>query len=204
MAWLWGEAVQPNGPQTQAAGVSSSEDAEPLVEKTKSAQDEKIAAIDRLLALRNDSGRQESLPMNEPPSRDEDETQFPATRLLSARQLYPDTANCRQLFDQAFYCQSPGGQFVNVYRYGSMRDCALHWQDVWWCMRTNRGSWMSAEERAWEVRRHAWEKEKLVRRRPQGSADDVWMQRKRELSHGIFVDPDARPESQQSQRAIWA
>ena len=68
------------------------------------------------------------------------ESQSTASRLspedISPDSLYPTEISCRSAFDYAFFCQSFGGQFVNVYRYGTFRSCSNHWQDFWLCMRT--------------------------------------------------------------------
>jgi hypothetical protein len=50
--------------------------------------------------------------------------------------LLPKDMSCRQAFDAAFYCQSLGGQFNNVFRYGGIRSCSETWGDFWFCMRT--------------------------------------------------------------------
>jgi Protein of unknown function (DUF3128) len=50
-------------------------------------------------------------------------------------ELLPTEMSCRQVFDAAFYCQSLGGQFNNLYRYGGIRSCSQHWKDFWFCMR---------------------------------------------------------------------
>ncbi|ODH26216.1 hypothetical protein ACO22_04732 [Paracoccidioides brasiliensis] len=55
---------------------------------------------------------------------------------ISPEFLYPTTMSCRSAFDYAFFCQSFGGQWVNVYRYGELRSCSEHWSDFWFCMRT--------------------------------------------------------------------
>jgi len=51
-------------------------------------------------------------------------------------ELLPTDMSCRQAFDAAFYCQSLGGQFNNLYRYGGIRSCSENWKDFWFCMRT--------------------------------------------------------------------
>jgi hypothetical protein len=50
-------------------------------------------------------------------------------------EILPIEMSCRQAFDAAFYCQSLGGQFNNLYRYGGIRSCSQHWNDFWFCMR---------------------------------------------------------------------
>jgi hypothetical protein len=58
------------------------------------------------------------------------------TRELSLEEsLLPTDMSCREAFDAAFYCQSLGGQFTNLYRYGGIRSCSENWSDFWFCMR---------------------------------------------------------------------
>jgi hypothetical protein len=70
---------------------------------------------------------------------------------IAPESLYPDSMSCRSAFDYAFFCQSFGGQFVNVYRYGELRSCSEHWDNFWLCMKA-RG--MADEERKKVIRDH--------------------------------------------------
>ncbi len=84
---------------------------------------------------------------------------------------YSPTVSCSTALDLAWFCQSPGGQFVSVYRHGTLRNCSALWSDFWFCMRTNRG-FMSDDERADRVRRHYREREdRLLRGR---NSEEVW------------------------------
>jgi hypothetical protein len=58
------------------------------------------------------------------------------SNLTLEEELLPTEMSCRQAFDAAFYCQSFGGQFNNLYRYGGIRSCSENWKDFWFCMRT--------------------------------------------------------------------
>lgn len=58
------------------------------------------------------------------------------SNLTLEEELLPTEMSCRQAFDAAFYCQSLGGQFNNLYRYGGIRSCSENWKDFWFCMRT--------------------------------------------------------------------
>ncbi|KAG7010131.1 hypothetical protein G7Y79_00001g004030 [Physcia stellaris] len=97
---------------------------------------------------------------------------------ITPRTIYPATISCRAAFDSAFYCQSLGGQFNSLYRYGGMRSCSEHWGSFWFCMRTNRG-FMGDEEKQKRVREHYWRKEEKYRQGP--SSEDVWALRGRWL-----------------------
>ncbi|KAJ5090376.1 hypothetical protein N7532_009060 [Penicillium argentinense] len=91
------------------------------------------------------------------------------TSAIAPDSLYQDTMSCRQAFDYAFFCQSFGGQFVNVYRYGEMRSCSEHWDNFWLCMKT-RG-W-SDELRKKTIRDH--NRKKAIKYKTGPSSEDVW------------------------------
>ncbi|KAF2229907.1 hypothetical protein EV356DRAFT_509980 [Viridothelium virens] len=100
---------------------------------------------------------------------------------------YPTTMSCRAAFDTAYWCQSPGGQFLSLYRYGHWRSCSQQWSDFWFCMRT-RG--LPAAQRAEVVRERYREKEARWRMGP--NSEDVWEARTPgESVEGFFArDPD--------------
>ncbi|KAJ5272831.1 hypothetical protein N7478_007956 [Penicillium angulare] len=91
------------------------------------------------------------------------------TSSIAPESLYADTMSCRTAFDYAFFCQSFGGQFVNVYRYGELRSCSDHWDNFWLCMKT-RG-W-SDELRRKTIRDH--NKKKAIKYKTGPSSEDVW------------------------------
>jgi hypothetical protein len=84
--------------------------------------------------------------------------------------LYPDTMSCRSAFDYAFFCQSFGGQWVNVYRYGELRSCSEHWENFWLCMKA-RGIKDDATSK--EMIRNHYRK-KAVKYKTGPSSEDVW------------------------------
>ncbi|KAJ5710675.1 hypothetical protein N7488_004831 [Penicillium malachiteum] len=88
---------------------------------------------------------------------------------IAPESLYADTMSCRTAFDYAFFCQSFGGQFVNVYRYGELRSCSEHWDNFWLCMKT-RG-W-SDELRRKTIRDH--NRKKAIKYKTGPSSEDVW------------------------------
>lgn len=94
---------------------------------------------------------------------------------LSSAHTLPSTVSCRTIFDNAFHCQSLGGQWNSVYRHGTLRDCSPLWYDFWWCMRTNRGS-MTEEERVRQVKKRYEEKERRLR--GGNNSEEVWEERK--------------------------
>ncbi|PYH77128.1 hypothetical protein BO82DRAFT_358524 [Aspergillus uvarum CBS 121591] len=89
--------------------------------------------------------------------------------LIAPDSLYPDTMSCRSAFDYAFFCQSFGGQFVNVYRYGELRSCSEHWSNFWLCMKTR--TW--GDERRKEAIRDHYRK-KAIKYKTGPSSEDVW------------------------------
>ncbi|KAJ6032464.1 hypothetical protein N7540_003196 [Penicillium herquei] len=91
------------------------------------------------------------------------------TSSIAPESLYADTMSCRTAFDYAFFCQSFGGQFVNVYRYGELRSCSEHWDNFWLCMKT-RG-W-SDELRRKTIRDH--NRKKAIKYKTGPSSEDVW------------------------------
>ncbi|KAL8893976.1 MAG: hypothetical protein Q9192_004739 [Flavoplaca navasiana] len=97
-----------------------------------------------------------------------------SSNLITPSTLLPSTISCQSAFDSAFYCQSLGGQFNNVYRYGTLRDCREQWNQFWFCMKTNRG-FLGDEEREKRVREHYRLREMKYRLGP--SSEDVWKQR---------------------------
>ncbi|KLJ11338.1 hypothetical protein EMPG_13388 [Blastomyces silverae] len=96
-----------------------------------------------------------------------DSTEIPTN--ISPETLYPTTMSCRSAFDYAFFCQSFGGQWVNVYRYGELRSCSEHWSDFWFCMRTRS---YSEEEKAKMVSDRY--RKKAVKYKTGPSSEDVW------------------------------
>ena len=88
---------------------------------------------------------------------------------ISPDSFYPAEMSCRSSFDYAMFCQSFGGQFVNVYRYGSFRSCSNHWDDFWLCMRTRQ--W-DKEDRQKAIHEHY--RKKAVKWKTGPSSEDIW------------------------------
>lgn len=83
--------------------------------------------------------------------------------------LYQDSMSCRSAFDYAFFCQSFGGQWVNVYRYGELRSCSELWGDFWLCMRSRS----YPEEEKKEIFRNHYRK-KAIKYKTGPSSEDIW------------------------------
>ncbi|KAK4952906.1 hypothetical protein LTR66_013696 [Elasticomyces elasticus] len=123
---------------------------------------------------------------------DHDRTNPDGSLDISAEALLPRTMSCRQAFDAAFYCQSLGGKFNDIYRYGALRSCGEHWGDFWFCMRS-RNYPKSEAERQEMIRAHYRERDwKRYRRGP--SSEDVWEMRDVPVQRAFWRDPDAEEE----------
>jgi hypothetical protein len=106
---------------------------------------------------------------------------------ISPSALYPRTMSCRQAFDQAFYCQSLGGKFNDIYRYGHLHSCSEQWGAFWFCMRTRT---LPAPERERQIREHYASREER-KRKEFGSSEDVWEIREKPVTKAFWKDPDA-------------
>lgn len=93
----------------------------------------------------------------------------PVPEDISPDSLYPTELACRSALDYAMFCQSFGGQFVNVYRYGEFRSCSNHWSDFWLCMRTR--NW-DPKDRAMAIKDHY--RKKAIKYKTGPSSEDIW------------------------------
>lgn len=84
--------------------------------------------------------------------------------------LYPRSMSCRQAFDQAFYCQSLGGKFNDIYRYGSLNSCSEQWGAFWFCMRVRQ----YADKDKQEVIKEFYKDRDAKRQQQFGSSEDIW------------------------------
>ncbi|MCJ1302228.1 hypothetical protein MMC08_005031 [Hypocenomyce scalaris] len=114
---------------------------------------------------------------------------------ISPASLYPTTISCRAAFDSAFYCQSLGGQFTNLYRYGSVRNCSDQWRNFWFCMRTNNSrGMMSDEERKRRVQEHY--RRRAAKYKVGPSSEDVWDVRGERVEGAFEGDLEALEEEE--------
>ncbi|KAI1639418.1 hypothetical protein F4809DRAFT_596098 [Biscogniauxia mediterranea] len=106
--------------------------------------------------------------------------------------LLPRKMSCQQSFDQAFYCNSFGGQWMSVYRTGAARSCSEYWSEFWFCMRARS---MRGEARANTVRDY-YRRREVARYGPgRPSSTDVWEPRTERLPPGeAFSQPYVAPE----------
>ncbi|OQN95986.1 hypothetical protein B0A48_17929 [Cryoendolithus antarcticus] len=89
---------------------------------------------------------------------------------ISPAALYPRTMSCRTAFDAAFYCQSAGGKFNDIYRYGSLQPCSEHWGAFWFCMRIRTYKESDKQELIADYYRKREER----RKERFGSSENVW------------------------------
>lgn len=120
---------------------------------------------------------------------------------IAPESLYADEMSCRTAFDYAFFCQSFGGQFVNVYRYGELRSCSEHWDNFWLCMKTR--SW-SDNLRKKAIRAH--NVKKAIKYKTGPSSEDVWdvrLEPDREAFQGDFaaLEREMKAEEEAKQTA---
>ncbi|KAI1293357.1 hypothetical protein F5Y03DRAFT_374024 [Xylaria venustula] len=105
--------------------------------------------------------------------------------------------SCRQAFDHAFHCNSLGGQWMSVYRSGTMRSCSEQWDDFWFCMRTRAYSGTMREE---AIRDYYRQKELAKYGPGKPNSTDVWEPRTEKLPPDTafqgprYVKPDISDE----------
>lgn len=107
---------------------------------------------------------------------------------ISPNALYPRTMGCRQAFDQAFYCQSLGGKFNDIYRYGELRSCSDNWSAFWFCMRVRN---LGDNERQEAIRDYYEKREGQIKKERGGSSEDIWDIRTEPVKQAFWKDPDA-------------
>lgn len=119
-----------------------------------------------------------------------------------AESLLPTTMDCEGAFNLAFYCRSLGGQFNNLYRYGTVRACNEHWKDFTFCMRVKGFGEGKVKEDA--IRDH-YRKKELEKYGPgKPSSEDVWRERKELVKPGeVFSMPIEAPEVGDAEYQKW-
>ncbi|RMY69104.1 hypothetical protein D0863_06672 [Hortaea werneckii] len=106
---------------------------------------------------------------------------------ISPAALAPRTMSCRQAFDAAFYCQSLGGKFNDVYRFGKVQDCSEHWGAFWFCMRNRT---LPAKDTEEMIAQYYLDRDER-RKKERGSSEDVWEIRTKGVERAFQRDPDA-------------
>ena len=98
--------------------------------------------------------------------------------------------SCRDAFDYAWHCHTPGSQWNAVYRYGGVRNCTELWDDFWFCMRTKN---YGPEGRAEAIREHYRTKEEQKYGGGKPSSEDVWESREERVPVGSVFKAEFSP-----------
>lgn len=98
--------------------------------------------------------------------------------------------SCRQAFDQAFYCQSLGGKFNDIYRYGELKSCSDNWNAFWFCMRIKALPDHEREERIKEFYQAKDERDKAEK----GSSEKIWDIRTEPVKKAFWRNPNDETE----------
>jgi len=106
---------------------------------------------------------------------------------ITPEALYPRSMSCRQAFDQAFYCQSLGGKFNDIYRHGHLNSCSEQWGAFWFCMRVRQ----YADKDKQEVIKEFYKERDAKRHQQFGSSEDIWEIRTKGVEKAFWKDPYA-------------
>ena len=98
--------------------------------------------------------------------------------------------SCRDAFDYAWHCHTPGSQVNSVYRYGSVRPCTELWDDFWFCMRTKS---FDPPLREAAIREHYRAKEETKYGGGQPNSEDVWESREEKVQPGTAFQAKFEP-----------
>lgn len=174
MGWLWGssnvssETTKPSYSDTGSTPDNAVAQIPDPVKQPLSREEQ--ASLDWQELLKEIQAEQDSAKVRRTRAKEGDLSQtVPIPEDISPDSLYSTELSCRSALDYAMFCQSFGGQFVNIYRYGEFRSCSNHWQDFWLCMRTR--NW-DPKDRARAIQDH--NKKKAVRWKTGPSSEDVW------------------------------
>lgn len=221
MGWLWSDPVPPpsaaqdknaasptqSSPNTPAAAPITQTATKPLSRDELAEQEFQSFLKELEPDIKPSSSKYNRVPR--PP--------LPTSKTASSRnnegdeplseQLLPETMSCRVAFDEAFYCNSFGGRFNDLYRYGTLRSCSENWNNFWFCMRT-RG--YSDREKEAAIKEHYRRKEtmKYAKNLGKESSEDVWKSREKKLEWGEafnvpFPEFDGSDEEWNRQQREW-
>lgn len=208
MGWLWNsssskkdESQPTQPPPAPAPSPQGNLPTPPQQQPQKLSREEQADAefAELWQSLKND------ISQTEPQQSSAMSTQSPASNTQSTpgsiapESLYPDTMSCRSAFDYAFFCQSLGGQFVNVYRYGELRSCSEHWENFWLCMKTRT---FGDNEKRRVIREH--NRRKAIKYKTGPSSEDVWevrMEPVKSAFQGDFAALEREMEAEEKAQA---
>ncbi|KAL2863566.1 EMI1 family protein [Aspergillus lucknowensis] len=205
MGWFWSKTPLPLKDESRSPQPPTPENppTPPQPQSQSLTREDKADAEFKQLwaSLQNDINQAASSTLEESSSTS---TQFPndlqtQPASIAPESLYPDTMSCRSAFDYAFFCQSLGGQFVNVYRYGELRSCSEHWENFWLCMKTRT---YSEKEKRRIIRDHY--RKKAIKYKTGPSSEDVWevrMEPVRNAFQGDFAALEREMKEQEESQA---
>jgi hypothetical protein len=152
MGWLWSSAAPPTESLDASRTNSETTHAQPDHNPSAQSQPENTPTLSKRQLSRDEIAESEFRSILEeleadvrpsstkynrvPRTAQEHSGVSKSSNMTLEEDLLPTEMSCRQAFDAAFYCQSLGGQFNNLYRYGGIRNCSENWKDFWFCMRT--------------------------------------------------------------------
>jgi len=188
MGWWWSSSQKDKSSSPAATPPPDTAQSRTLTRDEQQAEDE-FKKLFAAFASSNANNDNSTSPKSLDTSPSTPTTESPAnqqpqpTSSIAPESLYQDTMSCRSAFDYAFFCQSFGGQFVNVYRYGELRSCSEHWDNFWLCMRTR--SWGENERRK-AIRDH--NRKKAIKYKTGPSSEDVWDMRTQPVQNAFRGD----------------
>ncbi|KAJ5105180.1 hypothetical protein NUU61_002527 [Penicillium alfredii] len=206
MGWWWRSSPQKGDSQDPASTTASEATSQNAPPKQLTPDEQANLEFSQILAgLREEEAASKSSSPTTPTVASDGTSA--ATHLetpsssIAPESLYQDTMSCRTAFDYAFFCQSFGGQFVNVYRYGELRSCSEHWDNFWMCMKTR--TW-SDDLRKKAVRDH--NRKKAIKYKTGPSSEDVWdvrLEPAKEAFQGDFaaLEREMKAEEESRQKA---
>jgi len=178
MAWFWESkpaaspqaapdtsATQSEAITTPAPPAAIAQSVNPTLSREEQANQELADLVKELQAQSEIEDRRRKQPKDQRSTKQ----YAPVSKDISPDSLFPTDISCRSAFDYAMFCQSFGGQFVNIYRYGTFRSCSNHWDDFWLCMRTR--NW-NKDDRAAAIQDHYRKRAVMWKTGP--SSEDVW------------------------------
>ncbi|KAL8937697.1 MAG: hypothetical protein Q9216_004292 [Gyalolechia sp. 2 TL-2023] len=205
MGWLWSSNTTDERPSHSFPSEEASANSASTLSRNESLSDHTAVDAPANPNRDPDAELQSLLASLESPSNrngspsTSSEAQTPSDpQTITPSSIYPTEMSCRSAFDSAFYCQSLGGQFNNIYRYGTFRDCREQWKQFWFCVRTNRG-FLGDEERGRRIQDHY--KLREMKYRVGASSEDVWKPRTRMVESAFDGDleADERAEKERMQ-----
>ncbi|PVH89770.1 hypothetical protein DL98DRAFT_508025 [Cadophora sp. DSE1049] len=204
MGWLWSTSVPaaPSSTQENNSPIPTQSSTQPSPSTSIPPPTEKPASRDDLAEqelanflkeldadIRPSSTKYNRVPRNPPSSNHQSQPQSSSTQSTAAsneplaEQLLPTTMSCRTAFDEAFYCNSFGGRWNDLYRYGTLKSCSDNWNNFWFCMRTRT---YGDRQKEAAVKEHYRQREssKYSKELGKESSEDIWKSRDKKVEWG--------------------